>query len=256
MKHLQNTSARLAGKVAVITGGNSGIGLATAKAFIEEGAKVVIFGRDKKTLDDAAKTLGENAIAVQGDVTNTNDLDKLFTAATTAFGKVDILFANAGVAQFAPFEQTDEKLFDRNMDINVKGSFLTVQKALPVLNKKASVIFNTSVVNVKGFPGTSAYSASKAALRSLVRTLATELVGNEIRVNAVSPGPIDTPIFGRLGLSQELVEEMTKGFENANPMKRFGQPEEVAKTVLFFASDDSSYITGSEIAVDGGLSHL
>ncbi|MFC0775431.1 SDR family oxidoreductase [Terrimonas alba] len=249
MKRLQN-------KVAVITGGNSGIGLATARTFIEEGAKVVIFGRDKKTLDEAAAALGENAIAIQGDVTNHTDLDRLFTSTSTAFGKVDILFANAGVALFAPFEQTNETLFDSNMDINVKGSFLTVQKALPVLNKKASVIFNTSVVNVKGFAGTSAYSASKAALRSLVRTLASELLVNEIRVNAVSPGPIDTPIFGRLGMSKEAVQEMTKGFENSNPMKRFGQPEEVAKTVLFFASDDSSYITGSEIAVDGGLTHL
>ncbi|WP_276500828.1 SDR family oxidoreductase [Terrimonas pollutisoli] len=249
MKRLQN-------KVAVITGGNSGIGLATAKAFIEEGAKVAIFGRDKKTLDEAAAALGENAIAIQGDVTNHTDLERLFTSTSTAFGKVDILFANAGVALFAPFEQTNETLFDSNMDINVKGSFLTVQKALPVLNKKASVIFNTSVVNVKGFAGTSAYSASKAALRSLVRTLASELLVNEIRVNAVSPGPIDTPIFGRLGMSKEAVQEMTKGFENSNPMKRFGQPEEVAKTVLFFASDDSSYITGSEIAVDGGLTHL
>lgn len=249
MKRLQN-------KVAVITGGNSGIGLATAKAFIEEGAKVAIFGRDKKTLDEAAAALGKNAIAIQGDVTNHTDLDRLFTSTSTAFGKVDILFANAGVALFAPFEQTNETLFDSNMDINVKGSFLTVQKALPVLNKKASIIFNTSVVNVKGFAGTSAYSASKAALRSLVRTLASELLVNEIRVNAVSPGPIETPIFGRLGMSQEAVQEMTKGFENSNPMKRFGQPEEVAKTVLFFASDDSSYITGSEIAVDGGLTHL
>ena len=227
MKRLQN-------KVAVITGGNSGIGLATAKAFIEEGAKVAIFGRDKKTLDEAAAALGKNAIAIQGDVTNHTDLDRLFTSTSTAFGKVDILFANAGVALFAPFEQTNETLFDSNMDINVKGSFLTVQKALPVLNKKASIIFNTSVVNVKGFAGTSAYSASKAALRSLVRTLASELLVNEIRVNAVSPGPIETPIFGRLGMSQEAVQEMTKGFENSNPMKRFGQPEEVANTVFFF----------------------
>jgi len=247
---------RLHNKVAVITGGNSGIGLATAKVFIDEGAKVAIFGRDKKTLDQAAKTLGENAIAIQGDVTNSSDLDKLFDRTVITFGKVDILFANAGVAQFAPFDQTDEKMFDSNMNINVKGSYLTVQKALPVLNKKASVIFNTSVVNVKGFSGTSAYSASKAALRSLVRTLATELLGNEIRVNAVSPGPINTPIFSRSGLPQEAVQQMARSIESTNPMKRFGQPEEVAKTVLFFASDDSSYITGSEIAVDGGLTHL
>ena len=247
---------RLHNKVAVITGGNSGIGLATAKVFIDEGAKVAIFGRDKKTLDQAAKTLGENAIAIQGDVTNNSDLDKLFDKTTIAFGKVDILFVNAGVAQFAPFDQTDEKMFDLNMNINVKGSYQTVQKALPVLNKKASVIFNTSVVNVKGMSGTSAYSASKAALRSLVRTLATELWDNEIRVNAVSPGPINTPIFSRLGLSQEAMQQMAESIESTNPMKRFGEPEEVAKTVLFFASNDSSYITGSEIAVDGGLTHL
>lgn len=247
---------RLKNKVAVITGGNSGIGLATAQTFINEGAKVVIFGRDKKTLDEAAAALGKNSIAVQGDVTNTADLDKLFTAATTTFGKVDILFANAGVALFAPFAQTDEHLFDANMNVNIKGAYLTTQKALPSLNEKASIIFNTSVVNVKGFAGTSAYSASKAALRSLVRTLASELVASGIRVNAVSPGPIDTPIFGRLGMTKEATQEMTQGFENANPMKRFGQPQEVANTVLFFASDDASYITGSEIAVDGGLSHL
>lgn len=247
---------RLKNKVAVITGGNSGIGLATAQVFINEGAKVVIFGRDQKTLDEAVAALGKNSIAVQGDVTNTADLDKLFTTTTTTFGKVDILFANAGVALFAPFAQTDEQLFDANMNVNIKGSYLTAQKALPVLNEKASIIFNTSVVNVKGFAGTSAYSASKAALRSLVRTLATELVGNGIRVNAVSPGPIDTPIFDRLGMTKEATQEMTQGFENANPMKRFGQPQEVANTVLFFASDDASYITGSEIAVDGGLSQL
>jgi NAD(P)-dependent dehydrogenase (short-subunit alcohol dehydrogenase family) len=247
---------RLENKVAVITGGNSGIGLETAKEFIAEGARVAIFGRDRKTLDDAAASLGSNAIAIQGDVTSPGDLEKLFTSTITAFGKVDILFANAGVALFAAFEQTDEKLFDANMDINVKGSFLTVQKALPVLNKNASIIFNTSVVNVKGFPGTSAYAASKAALRSLTRTLATELIGNGTRVNAVAPGPIDTPIYGRLGMPQEAVQEMAKGFENLNPMKRFGKSIEVAKTVLFFASDDSSYITGVEIAVDGGMTQL
>lgn len=247
---------RLENKVAVITGGNSGIGLATAKLFIAEGAKVAIFGRDQKTLDEAAIALGVNGIAVQGDVTNPADLDKLFTSTTTAFGKVDVLFANAGVALFAPFEQTDEQLFDTNIDVNIKGSFLTVQKAVPVLNKNASVIFNTSVVNVKGFAGTSAYSASKAALRSLTRTLATELIDRGIRVNAVAPGPIDTPIYGRLGMTDEALDEMAKGFAGLNPMKRFGNSEEVAKTALFFASDDSTYITGAEIAVDGGMTQL
>ncbi|MBI1343540.1 MAG: SDR family oxidoreductase [Terrimonas sp.] len=247
---------RLKNKVAVITGGNSGIGLATARAFVREGAKVVIFGRDQKTLDAAAAELGNHSIAVKGDVTRPADLDRLYSKTREVFGKVDILFANAGVALFAPFGQTDEQLFDTNMDVNVKGTFLTVQKAIPELNENASIILNTSVVNVKGFPGTSAYSASKAALRSLVRTLATELVGQKVRVNAVSPGPIDTPIYGRLGLPAEAVQEMSKGFESINPMKRFGHPDEVANTVLFFASEDASYITGSEIAVDGGLSHL
>jgi NAD(P)-dependent dehydrogenase (short-subunit alcohol dehydrogenase family) len=247
---------RLENKVAVITGGNSGIGLATAKLFIEEGAKVAIFGRDKKTLDAALTTLGNNGIAIQGDVTKTADLDRLFASTTAAFGKVDVLFANAGVARFSPFAQTDEQVFDDNIDINIKGSFLTVQKALPSLNENASIIFNTSVVNVKGFPGTSAYSASKAALRSLTRTLATELIATGTRVNAVAPGPIDTPIYGRLGMPNEAVEEMAKGFAAMNPMKRFGTPEEVAKTVLFFASTDSSYITGAEIAVDGGMTQL
>jgi NAD(P)-dependent dehydrogenase (short-subunit alcohol dehydrogenase family) len=247
---------RLTNKVAVITGGNSGIGLATAKIFIEEGAKVAIMGRDQQTLDAAVAELGANSIGVQGDVTNSTDIERLFTQTTTAFGKVDILFANAGVAKFAPFAQTDEQLFDENMNVNIKGAYLTAQKALPVLNDGASIIFNTSIVNVKGFPGTSAYSASKAALRSLVRTLATELVGNGIRVNAVSPGPIDTPIYGRLGMPAEAVQEMAAGFQGMNPMKRFGKADEVGKAVLFFASSDASYITGAEIAVDGGMTQL
>lgn len=247
---------RLQNKVAVITGGNSGIGLATAKAFINEGAKVVIFGRDKKTLDEAAASLGKDSIAIQGDVTSASDLEKLFTTTNTTFGKVDILFVNAGVAKFAPFQDTDEQLFDINLNVNLKGAYLTAQKALTSLNNNASVIFNTSVVNVKGYAGTSAYSASKAGLRSLVRTLATELVDKGIRVNAVAPGPIVTPIYGRLGLEKEALEGMSEKFENLNPMKRFGQPEEVAQTVVFFASDDSSYITGSELAVDGGVTQL
>jgi NAD(P)-dependent dehydrogenase (short-subunit alcohol dehydrogenase family) len=247
---------KLQNKTAVITGGNSGIGLATAKEFINEGARVIIMGRDQRTLDAALKELGPQASGVQGDIVNPTDLDRLFNQVKTKFGKIDILVANAGVALFAPFEQTDEKLFDANFNVNVKGSFNTVQKALPFLAEKASVVFNTSIVNIKGFPGTSAYSASKAALRSLVRTLATELVGRGIRVNAVSPGPIETPIYGRLGMPADAVKEMAAGFEQAVPMKRFGQASEVAKAVLFFASEDSSFITGSELAIDGGLSQV
>jgi NAD(P)-dependent dehydrogenase (short-subunit alcohol dehydrogenase family) len=247
---------RFNNKKVVITGGNSGIGLAAAKEFIEEGAQVLIMGRDQKTLDAAVKELGPQAHGVQGDISKPEDLAKLADKAKTSLGKVDVLFANAGVALFAPFDQTPEQILDANLNVNVKGSFFTVQRLLPLLADNSSVIFNTSVVNVKGFPGTSAYSASKAALRSMVRTLATELVGKGIRVNAVSPGPIDTPIYGRLGMPAEVVKEMAHGFENANPMKRFGQAKEVAKAVLFLGSDDSSYITGSELAVDGGLTQL
>lgn len=247
---------KLKNKTAVITGGNSGIGLATTREFINEGARVIIMGRDRKTLDAAVKELGPNASGVQGDITKLADLDKLFAEAKSKFGKIDILFANAGVALFAPFDQTDENLLDANLNVNVKGSFYTVQKALGLLSEKSSIIFNTSVVNVKGFPGTSAYSASKAALRSLVRTLATELIEKGVRVNAVSPGPIDTPIYGRLGMPAEAVKDMAAGFEQMVPMKRFGQASEVAKAVLFFASEDSSFVTGSELAIDGGLTQL
>ena len=248
--------SKLNNKTAVITGGNSGIGLATAKEFIKEGARVIIMGRDQKTLDSAVSELGSQATGIRGDITNAADLDKLFAEAKSRFGKIDILFANAGVALFAPFDQTDEKLLDANFDVNVKGSFNTVQKALALLSEKSSIIFNTSVVGVKGFPGTSAYSASKAALRSLVRTLAAELVSKGVRVNAVSPGPIDTPIYGRLGMPADAVKEMAAGFQNANPMKRFGKASEVAKAAVFFASEDSSYITGAELAIDGGLTQL
>ncbi|MCE2733595.1 MAG: SDR family oxidoreductase [Cyclobacteriaceae bacterium] len=247
---------KLSNKTAVITGGNSGIGLATAQVFLQEGARVLITGRDEKSLQTAQQQLGNHVIALKSDITKASDLQQLFDTAQQKLGKIDILFANAGVALFAPFEQTTEEIFDANLDINIKGSFFTVQKLLPLLHENSSIIFNTSVVGVKGFPGTSAYSASKAALRSLVRTLAAELVERKIRVNAVSPGPIETPIYGRLGLPEEVVKQMGAGMQAVNPMKRFGAAHEVAKTVLFFASSDSSYITGAELAVDGGLTNL
>jgi NAD(P)-dependent dehydrogenase (short-subunit alcohol dehydrogenase family) len=247
---------KLTNKTALITGGNSGIGLATAQVFLQEGAQVLITGRDEKSLQTALQQLGGSVIALKSDITKASDLQQLFDTAKQKLGKIDILFANAGVALFAPFEQTTEEIFDANIDINVKGSFYTIQKLLPLLNENASVILNTSIVGVKGFAGTSAYSASKAALRSLVRTLAAELVDKKIRVNAVSPGPIETPIYGRLGLPEDAVKQMAAGMQAANPMKRFGAAHEVAKTVLFFASADSSYITGAELAVDGGLTNL
>jgi NAD(P)-dependent dehydrogenase (short-subunit alcohol dehydrogenase family) len=248
--------AKLTGKVAVITGGNSGIGLATAQAFIQEGAKVCIFGRNAQTLDEAAKALGEKAIAVQGDVTNQENLETLFTTTQNAFGKVDVLFINAGVAQFAPIEATTEEIFDHIMDVDLKGAYFTIQKALPYLNDGASIILTTSGSNMMGMPNTSVYAASKAALRSLARTLSAELIGRGIRVNAVSPGPIETPIYGRMGMSQEQIDGMGQSIIQQVPMRRFGKSEEVASAVLFLASSDSSYVLGTELVVDGGLTQI
>ncbi len=247
---------RLEGKVAVITGGNSGIGLATAKRLQAEGAKVAILGRSQKTLDEAVKSIGNGVVAVQGDVAKLGDIDKLYAEVSQKLGKIDILFVNAGVAKFAPLAETSESTFDENFDTNIKGAYFTIQKALPLLNDGASIILNTSVAGQTGVAGASAYSATKAALRSLARTAAAELVGRGIRVNTVAPGPIATPIFGRTGMPQEAVDEFAKQIIAKVPMKRFGQPEEVAGAVAFLASQDASYITGVEINVDGGIGQI
>jgi NAD(P)-dependent dehydrogenase (short-subunit alcohol dehydrogenase family) len=247
---------RLEGKVAVVTGGNSGIGLATAKRLQEEGARVAISGRSKKTLEEAVKAIGNGIVAVQSDVAKLSDVDKLYSEVTRKLGKIDILFVNAGVAKFAPLAETSESLFDENFDINIKGAYFTIQKALPFLNDGASIIFNTSVAGSTGNPGTSAYAATKAAMRSLARTAAAELAGRGIRVNAVAPGPIETPIIGRTGLPKEAIDAFAKEIVASVPMKRFGQPEEVAGVVAFLASQDASYITGVEINVDGGLGQI
>ena len=247
---------RLSGKTAVITGGNSGIGLSTAKVFVDEGAKVVIFGRDQKTLDDAVDTLGGNAIGVKGDVTNDEDLDALYAATEDRFGKVDILFANAGVAEFQPVGEASRDHFDRIFDVNVKGVFKTVQRGIGALNGNASVILTTSVSNVVGMPNMSVYAASKAAVRSFARSFSSELVDRGIRVNAISPGPVATQIYSRAGLSEDEVEGMSDQMAANIPLKRFGEPREIADAVLFLASSASSYVVGTELVVDGGWTQI
>lgn len=247
---------RFAGKVAVVTGGNSGIGLATAKLFSDEGAKVAISGRSQKTLDEAAKFVGNGILSVKADVSKLADLDRFYSAVVAKFGKIDVLFVNAGVAKFVPVQNADEAHFDEMFDINTKGAYFTVQKALPHLNNGASIVLNTSVAGIKGNANASVYSATKAALRSFSRTLTTELVERGIRINSVAPGPIETPIFGRIGLPKEQIDEFAKHILASVPLKRFGKPEEVANAVAFLASSDASYITGVELHVDGGLGQV
>jgi NAD(P)-dependent dehydrogenase (short-subunit alcohol dehydrogenase family) len=247
---------RFEGKTAVITGGNSGIGLATAKLFHDEGAKVAICGRDQKTLDEAVKSIGADTLAVKADVSKLGDIDKFYEQVTAKFGKIDAIFANAGVAKFAPAETTDEKLYDEMFDINVKGLYFTLQKAIPHLNDNAGIVLNASVAGTKGTPQASVYASTKAAVRSLARTFGGELVGRGIRVNVVSPGPIETPIFGRTGLPQAAIDEFSTWIKEQNPMKRFGKPEEVGRAVLFLASSEASYITGVDLNVDGGTGQI
>jgi NAD(P)-dependent dehydrogenase (short-subunit alcohol dehydrogenase family) len=243
-------------KVAVITGGNSGIGLASAKALTDAGAKVALFGRDQRTLDQAVATLGERSLGIRGDVASLEDLQRLVNTVKSKFGGIDILFANAGIAEFAPFEQASEEHFDRVFDVNVKGVFRTIQVALPALNSGASIILTTSGANQKGVPATSVYAATKAAVRSLARTLSAELIDRGIRVNAVSPGPVATPIFGRLGIPADAAAQLEAGLVSQVPLKRIAQASEIASVVKFLASSDSSYIVGAEIVADGGMTQL
>lgn len=247
---------KLQGKVAVITGGNSGIGLATAKLFQNESAKVVITGRRKEAVERAVQDIGQNCTGIVSDTGNLESITHLYQEVKEKVGKIDVLFLNAGVATFGPFDTMDEATFDEMVNVNFKGLFFNVQKALPLLPEGASVIFNSSIADQKGFPNTNVYAATKAAVRSLARTLSTELLDRKIRVNAIAPGPIDTPIFEKIGFPKEDASNIKAGFASENPMKRMGTPDEVAKATLFLASDDSAYITGIDLTVDGGVTQL
>ena len=246
------------GKVAVVTGGNSGIGLATAHEFKANGAKVAIFGRNQQTLQRAASSLGPEGIAVQGDVRNLGSLQSLFEQVQEKLGKVDVLMANAGIAKFAPIDSLPEQLFDELCDVHFKGAFFTVQKALPFMRDSSSIILVSACdADKQGRVGTSIYTAAKAAVRSLARSLSVELLGRRIRVNVLSPGMTDTPIITREGGPPGMTpEQLAAVITQTIPLRRRGTAEEMAKAALFLASDDSSYCLGSEILVDGGMTQL
>lgn len=249
MKKLQN-------KVAIITGANSGIGLATAKLYLQHGAKVVLSGRRQEALDEVAATLDGDFITVKADVSIAADNKRLIEEATNKYGKIDILFLNAGIAPPTPTNEITEEHYDTLFNTNVKGPILATKEAIPHINDGGTILFTNSIVHQKGFDGLGVYSATKGALRAYQRVLTSELKSRGIRVNSIAPGPIDTPIYGKMGLPQDVVEEMGKGFAQQVPLGRFGTSEEIAKSALFLASEDASYINGVELEVDGGLSQV
>jgi NAD(P)-dependent dehydrogenase (short-subunit alcohol dehydrogenase family) len=243
---------KLNGKTAVITGGNSGIGFATAKLFLQEGAKVIITGRNEKAVNDAVKELGKGATGIISDAGKMDDINALPAKIAAISATVDVLFVNAGIALFVPFADTTEKIFDDQVDINFKGVFFTIQHLLPMIPQGASIILNSSIVVHLGLETSTAYAASKGAVLSLSKTLAAELASRDIRVNSISPGPIDTPIYGKLGMPEQALQEFGAGVQAKIPLKRFGTSDEVAKLALFLATPDSSFITGTELTIDGG----
>jgi NAD(P)-dependent dehydrogenase (short-subunit alcohol dehydrogenase family) len=249
-------SGKLDGKVAVVTGGNSGIGLATAKRFVAEGAYVFITGRRQAHLDAAVKEIGNSVTGIQGDVAKLADLDTLYATVKAKKGRIDILFANAGIGELAPLGAITEEHFDKTFNTNVKGLLFTVQKALPLVPDGASIILNASIVASTGNPAFSVYSVTKAAIRSFARTWILDLKARKIRVNAISPGPINTPGLDGLAQTERVGEQLMAGLLASVPMGRFGTPDEIAKTAVFLASDDSSFVTGTELFVDGGAAQI
>ncbi len=245
---------KLEGKIALITGGNSSIGFATAKRFVADGAYVFITGRRKTDLDAAVAEIGRNVTAVQGDVSKLADLDRLFATVKELKARIDVLFVNAGIAEGAPLGGVSEDMFDRTFGTNVKGALFTVQKALPLLSDGASIILTSSVVGSKGLANRSVYSATKAALRSFARTWTTDLKSRKIRVNVVSPGAVDTP--GLRGLAKTDGDGLNELFRDRVPLGRLGRPEDIANAVSFLASEDSTYVTGIELFVDGGMAQV
>ena len=256
MNQPRNGHGKLEGKIALVTGGNSGIGLATAKRFVDEGAYVFITGRRDAELAAAVKVIQRNVTGIRGDVADLDDLDRLFTQIKGEKGRLDVVFANAGVASYAPLGSITEAHYDAIFDVNVKGLLFTVQKALALMPDGASIILNASIVASKGLTSNSVYSATKAAVRSFARTWTTDLKSRRIRVNAVSPGPIDTPGLNDLVGSTSAGAERLKTLATGVPLGRLGSPDEIAKAVVFLASDDSSYVTGTELFVDGGFAQV
>ena len=248
--------ARLTGKTALITGGTTGIGLATAKLFLQEGARVAITGQDAARVKDAGTALGSGVIAICANVASASDMAAVAMRLKTEFGGLDIVFANAGIFKPMPLADLDDANINEQIDVNLKGVIYTVQKMLPLLRKPASIILNSSTLAEMGWSGMSVYSATKAAVRSLARTMAAELIGQGVRVNSVSPGPIETPIMGKLGMPADVLQQMATQILGKVPAGRFGQADEVAKAVLFLASDDSSYVLGDNLWVDGGMVSL
>jgi len=249
-------SGRFKDKVAVVTGGNSGIGLATARAYVREGAKVAITGRSDATLKAAQKELGPDVLAIKADFSKVAEIASAMDRIKERFGRIDALFVNAGIGKFVPFEEVTEEFFDETMATNLKGAFFTVQKAVPLFSKGAAVVLNASINAHLGMPGSTVYGASKAAVVNLAKTLSADLLSRGVRVNVVSPGPISTPILDRMGLPEEATRQIRDNITQQVPLKRFGHPDEIAAAVLYLSSSESTYVLGTELVVDGGMIEL